>query len=313
MKGKKSDLKIPKNYVKKKSSKGIQCFECHGYGHIASDCATKKVKKKAFNLTWDDDTSEKDDKKSESEKTEASKERLMTFMATSVSATPPISSDDGTDQDVSESDTEHDWKAKCQLLFAKSMKILKMNGKVATSWKESEEQNISLKVELSDAFTKVSHLEAKNNKLADNLTAKAQKCDLLDHDLKALNAENTDLQGRLKMVLSELDTSEASQNRMNTGSKKLNAILCSQKAKTDMHGIGYADEASTSKAKGTNYFVSNSVITNHAVYVDNTAAKKKNVSRPNRIPTCHHCGIKGHIRHYCNKLRKSPNRMQWKI
>ena len=109
------------------------------------------------------------------------------------------------------------------------------------------------------------------------------------------------------MVLSELDTSKASQNRMNTGSKKLDDIMCSQKAKTDMHVIGYADEASTSKAKGTNCFVSNSVVTNHAVHVVNTAAKKKNMSRPNRIPTCHHCGIKGHIRPHCNKLRKSPN------
>eukprot|EP00268_Persea_americana_P027565 TRINITY_DN26935_c0_g1_i2.p1 TRINITY_DN26935_c0_g1~~TRINITY_DN26935_c0_g1_i2.p1 ORF type:complete len:102 (-),score=18.58 TRINITY_DN26935_c0_g1_i2:226-531(-) len=96
------------------------------------------------------------------------------------------------------------------------------------------------------------------------------------------------------MALSELDTSKASLNRMNTGSKKLDDILCSQKAKTDMHGVGYADEASTSKAKGTNCFVSNSVITNHAVHVDNTAAKKKNVSRPDRIPTCHHCEIKRH-------------------
>lgn len=31
MKGKKSNLKVPKNFVKKKSSKWIQCFECHGY------------------------------------------------------------------------------------------------------------------------------------------------------------------------------------------------------------------------------------------------------------------------------------------
>eukprot|EP00268_Persea_americana_P013198 TRINITY_DN15759_c1_g1_i4.p1 TRINITY_DN15759_c1_g1~~TRINITY_DN15759_c1_g1_i4.p1 ORF type:complete len:114 (+),score=38.16 TRINITY_DN15759_c1_g1_i4:31-372(+) len=110
MKGKKSDLKILENSVKKKSSMGIQCFDCHGYGHIASDCANKKPKKKAFNLTWDNDTSEEEDKKSESEKPDASKEKFMAFMATSISATPPLSSDDRTDPDVSESETEHDWK-----------------------------------------------------------------------------------------------------------------------------------------------------------------------------------------------------------
>ena len=81
-----------------------------------------------------------------------------------------------------------------------------------------------------------------------------------------------------------------------------------------MHGIGYADddEASTSKANGTNYFVQNSVFTNHVVHVVNTAAKKKNVLRPERIPTCHHCGIKRHIRPNCNKLRKLSNQKQWK-
>ena len=145
MKGKKSDLKIPKKIAKKKSSKGIQCFVCHGYKHIASDCANKKPKKKAFNLTWDDNTSEEEDKKSK--KSDAGKEKFMAFMATSVSATPSLSENE-TDQDVSESETEHDWEAKYQILFAKSMKILKMNEKVATSWKESEEQNTLLKAEL---------------------------------------------------------------------------------------------------------------------------------------------------------------------
>ena len=38
------------------SDKGIKCYECEGYGYIASDRGKKKSKKKAFNLTWDDDT-----------------------------------------------------------------------------------------------------------------------------------------------------------------------------------------------------------------------------------------------------------------
>ena len=63
-------------------------------------------------MTWEDDTFEKDDKKSKSEKTEASKDKFIAFMATSVSATPPLSSDDGSDQDVSKLDNEYDWKAK---------------------------------------------------------------------------------------------------------------------------------------------------------------------------------------------------------
>ena len=101
-------------------------------------------------------------------------------------------------------------------------------------------------------------------------------------------------------------------NKMNIGSKKLDDILCRQKAKTDMHGIGHADGASTSKAKYTNCFVRNSIVTNPTVHITNKAAKKKNVPRPERILTCHHCGIKGHIRPHCNKLRKSSSQKQWK-
>ena len=50
-----------------------------------------------------------------------------------------------------------------------------------------------------------------------------------------------------------------------------------------MYDIGYVDGASTSKAKGTNCFVKNSVITNHVVRIAKKALKKKNVLRLERI------------------------------
>ena len=59
-------------------------------------------------------------------------------------------------------------------------------------------------------------MEDENNWLADKLTAISQKCDVLDSDMKTLKAEKSDLNGRLKMVLSELDTAIASLYRMNT-------------------------------------------------------------------------------------------------
>ena len=52
-------------------------------------------------------------------------------MTTSGSVTPQVSSDYGTDHDDVESETEHDWQAEYQNLFAKTMKMLKMNDKVA--------------------------------------------------------------------------------------------------------------------------------------------------------------------------------------
>ena len=154
------------------------------------------------------------------------------------------------------------------------MKMLKMNEKMATSWKESEEKNTSLKAELSEALTKVSHLEKENNCLADKLIAEAQKCDLLDHDMKTLKAENANLQEKFKMILSELDTTKASLIKINTRFKKLDDIMCSQKVHTDKHGIVYADRASTSNAKVIYCFVKNSVITNRIVSVTKKISKE---------------------------------------
>ena len=105
-----------------------------------------------------------------------------------------------------------------------------------------------------EALTKVSHFKVENNRLADKLTAEAQKCDLLDYDVNTLKVENTELQGRLKVVLS------------------------------DMHGIGHADGASTSKAKGINCLAQNSVVTNHVVHVTKQLPKRRMCDILNEFP-----------------------------
>ena len=64
-----------------------------------------------------------------------------------------------------------DCKAKYETLFKNTMKMIKMIEKVAKKWKESEEQNSSLKAELVEAFTKVQQMEDENNRTADKLTA----------------------------------------------------------------------------------------------------------------------------------------------
>lgn len=81
--------------------------------------------------------------------------------------------------------------------------------------------------------------------MADKLTVESQKCDLLDSNTKTIKAENVDLNGGLKMALSQLDTAKASLNMMSVGSKKLDGIQRSEKEKTYKHGIGYTDSAST--------------------------------------------------------------------
>ena len=101
--------------------KGIQCYECKGYGHIANDCENKKSKKKALNTTWEDETSYENGETPESDKPDIGKGKFIAFMATSGSATYHISSEAETNQDI-ESKEEPDWKAEYETLFKKTMK-----------------------------------------------------------------------------------------------------------------------------------------------------------------------------------------------
>ena len=85
-------------------------------------------------------------KKSESEKPDTGEAKFMDFMAISISVTPQASSDHQTNHDDSESEKEHGWKKEYQTLFEKTMKMIKLNEKVIINWKDSEEQNSSLKL-----------------------------------------------------------------------------------------------------------------------------------------------------------------------
>ena len=42
-------------------SKGIQCKECEGYGHIQAECANTCKKKKSYTVTWSDEEGKEDE------------------------------------------------------------------------------------------------------------------------------------------------------------------------------------------------------------------------------------------------------------
>ena len=110
-----------------------------------------------------------------------------------------------------------------------------------------------------------------------------------------MNSEKEDLQGRLKNTLSELEVRQASRNKINTGSRTLPNILCSQKSHFDRSSLGYDHSASTLNTKSKTVFVSSVAhATPHTTLSNNVSSsfKKTNVSRAERISTCHHCGKK---------------------
>ena len=80
-----------------------------------------------MNTTWEDETS---DENPEPDKPDTGKGKFIAFMATFGSATSHVSSEADIDQDT-ESDEEPDWKAEYKTLFKKTMKMVKVNEKVA--------------------------------------------------------------------------------------------------------------------------------------------------------------------------------------
>lgn len=138
------------------------------------------------------------------------------------------------------------------------IRITKLNDKVTLKWKTPNRQNVSLKSELEGSQAKATQLENQRNILSNNLIDASKDKALLKEqvekaskDLEALKkklsdymAKKADLTQKLKMPTYELSTAKAYLECMNTGSKKLDDILCTQKLPFDKCGLGFTDSTS---------------------------------------------------------------------
>ncbi|KAG5527975.1 hypothetical protein RHGRI_028789 [Rhododendron griersonianum] len=72
---------------------GPKCYECHGYGHLAHECANKLKKSTYFkaNLSWDDDTN------SDTSVQELEEGNFMAFVTSLYSQTSDSESSDDSD------------------------------------------------------------------------------------------------------------------------------------------------------------------------------------------------------------------------
>ncbi|MCI46629.1 gag-protease polyprotein, partial [Trifolium medium] len=57
-----SNQRMPRTYEKTNQGKDVQCYECEGYGHTRTECATYlKKQKKGLTVSWsDEDDSEEE-------------------------------------------------------------------------------------------------------------------------------------------------------------------------------------------------------------------------------------------------------------
>ena len=192
--------------------------------------------------------------------------------------------------------------------------------KRALKLKAMESQNSSPTAQLEDSRAKVSQLEdqcflcnnlidagKKNALLTDQVKKSAKDFATLKKELSDCKAEKANLTGKLKMEACELVTANASLDRMNKQSKKLDDILSSQVLDSGKHGTGNVHKLFTSKSKRKFVFVQGPTMYSMTPRYPNTThlntANKRTVPKPRFILVCHFCGIKGHVRPHCNKLR----------
>lgn len=137
------------------------------------------------------------------------------------------------------SDDEQDLEAMYRKLLKDSMHLSRINDKLSYKLKITESQNSSLSSKLGDARVKVSRLESQRTILSDNLidagrkneqlTTQSEKAakelETLSTELKTCKVEKGDLNGKLKMVPTELDSAKSTIKRMNNDSMTLDEIL----------------------------------------------------------------------------------------
>jgi hypothetical protein len=95
--------------AEKKDSRGPQCFECSGFGHIRTECANlKKLKGKAFNATLSDE--------SEKEEETPEEEKFLAFVA-------PHEENEDSQSYYSENSEEEDMQSTYQLQYVDFLKL----------------------------------------------------------------------------------------------------------------------------------------------------------------------------------------------
>ena len=117
-------------FEKKDSVKGTKCFECQGYGHYANECANKKngTNKNALNITWDEESSSKEEKDTEADSSENVK--FVAFMAKSLS-----DNDTNEDHDDEILDQEKDWEELYHTTYADCVRMTKYGNKITIKFK----------------------------------------------------------------------------------------------------------------------------------------------------------------------------------
>ncbi|XP_050154692.1 uncharacterized protein LOC126628872 [Malus sylvestris] len=293
-----------RRFLKSQNSKGREQRTNSGYGHIASECANiikrKEKKNRAMKVTWSDSDS------GEASTSESEKDTIA-FIGTV----------DGYDTEgsfVEEPDLKEVLR-KYSDLYDISVQVKKDNSnlknKLALVESEKKEAEVEHQSQLDNG-------EKLRESLLEKIHILQTKISTLTSNKKALEDELVEMKNKVQ--------------ELSIGSGKIDKMLSYGKNFGDKRGLGFESEKTISSSSITR-FVKASDIPSSRVGADQgvgltseTSTIFANVSNPTKtsinpnkpkqsrkfIPICHFCGIPGHIRPKCNKLRKK-NSSQEKV
>lgn len=184
-----------KNYFQKNkafNTNHVQCFECHGFGHVDFKCANRKLKNKGrtLNATWSDDSSVYSD----SSRYDYEKSKFVSFMAitnaSSVQGSSDQDSKSGEELDIHDSsDDEQDLEIQYKRLLQDSIRMVKFNAKRALKLKAMGSLNVSLQATLEESQSKVKQLEDQYVILSNNMIFAGEETKQLEDQTQKAKTE----------------------------------------------------------------------------------------------------------------------------
>ncbi|KAK2417459.1 putative mitochondrial protein [Trifolium repens] len=265
---------------KSNQSKGVQCHECEGYGHIRSECGTyQKRQKKGLTVSWSDEDTDEENESA----------RHATALTGTCVEVEDWESDE--DEDVSYEELASTYKElvtryeeMCRILEKQKKTINKLQTEVNMQVEkatQAEEKVIQVNAQMDDLRKRVSQLNPGTN--------------LLEEILDSVPS------GKLKSV--GYNYSNLNQYQQNPETK----FTSSEEVFDPCTGKTMPKhQTQHSKAYPVPKFALDPKSSAHQRQRP-FAHQRPNNQRRYRRWVCHHCGKRGHIRPFCYKLYGYPN------
>ncbi|CAL8138375.1 unnamed protein product [Prunus armeniaca] len=269
--------------------KSVKCFTCGGIGHYAADCANNqkkysKGKDKAMKVSWSESESEgsQDDSSSSDDD-----DQYVAFVA----SVHPMS-----DESDSESDdlSYESLGRKYDCLFKETLSLKEESLKLEANKQDLQNEILILKEtkkELSDKF----------ESLEKEIDALVSIRSNLENQVNVLKESNIGFQNSNKQLLGELNEANRKIISMTIGASKIDKMLNMGKLHGDKGGLGFNHFGSSLSNSTTKFVKSENPVT---IPLDVQQVVKK----PKFVPTCHRCGLTGHIRPVCHMYSKDKTR-----